>query len=129
MADGTEDRQTPQESLFLFKGGYYSMGFAVGEVRSPSYVERFTPTDEERAARMGALTVNAGTYEIVGSSVLLHPRFALVPEFVGGLGEIDFEVSGDSLQLRWRRSVSVNEVESPWTVAGHVEELTLVRIR
>ena len=122
--DGTRTTLTPQESLFLFADGYYSMAYAVGEQRSPYYAERFSPTDEESLARMNAMTVNAGTFEIAGTRVMMHPLIARVPEFVGGLAEHDFVVSGDTLTLTWSRTVSEDGVEAP----GTTSVLTLVRV-
>ena len=72
-ADGARTSFTPQESLFLFRGANYSMAYAVGEERSPAYAELFTPTDQESVARFSALTVNAGTYDVAGSTATLTP--------------------------------------------------------
>lgn len=129
FADGSRTALTPQESLFLFRGGYYSMAYAIGDERSPAYAEAFNPTDEERVARFSSILVNTGTYEVSGSAATLRPLFALVPEFVGGFAELDHEVSGDQLTLRWRRTVSVAGVEEPFTAGGGSAELTLTRLR
>lgn len=129
MADGTVEEQSPQESLFLFDSGFYSMGFAVGDTPMPSFAIGFAPTADERAQRAAGLTINAGAYELMGSTIVLRPQFAFMPEFVGGYAEIDFSRTDDTLHLTWRRSVSNDDVGSPWTVAGHVERLTLARLR
>ncbi len=128
-AEGTRTDLTHQESLFLFRGGHYSMAYAFGEERSPAYGERFTPTDEESLARFGSMTVNAGTYEVTGSTATLRPLFALVPEFVGGSAEHEYELSGDTLTLRWGRTLAADGVESAFSAGGSWTELTLVRIR
>ena len=129
MADGVVEEPSAQESLFLFDEGFYSMGFAIGDAPSPSFATGLAPTTEELADRAADLTVNAGTYEISGATLTLRPQFAFMPEFVGGYAEIDFAAAGDTLHLTWRRSVSSADIGSPWTVAGHTEELTLVRLR
>ncbi len=123
--DGTRTDNTPQESLFLFRGDHYSMAFAYGAEPSPPYTERFTPSDEESVARFSSMTVNTGTYEVSGSTVTFRPLFALVPEFVGGFAEHDYELSGNTLRLTWRRTVAFDGVEAP----PFVTELTLVRIQ
>lgn len=128
-ADGTRTDLTPQESLFLFKGGHYSMAYAFGDEPSPAYAEPFTPTDEERVSRFSLMTVNTGTYEVTGSTATLRPLFALVPEFVGGIAEHDFELSGDNLTLTWGRTMSSAGTERAFTAAGGSTELTLTRIR
>ncbi len=125
-ADGTRTVLTPQESLFLFAGGHYSMAYAVGEQRSPFYADRFNPTDAESLARMNSMTVNAGTFEIQGTRVIVRPMVARVPEFVGGRAEHEFTVSGDTLTLRWERTVSADGVEP---ADGGATILTLVRLR
>ena len=75
------------------------------------------------------MTVNAGTYEVTGSTATLRPLFALVPEFVGGSAEHEYELSGDTLTLRWGRTLAADGVESAFSAAGEWWELTLVRIR
>ena len=128
-ADGTRTDFTPQESLFLFRGNHYSMAYAFGDQRSPAYAEPFTASDEESVVRFGSMTVNTGTYEVSGSTATLRPLFALVPEFVGGFAEHDYELSGDNLTLRWRRTMSSTGVQQPFTAGGGSTELTLTRIR
>ena len=128
-ADGTRTDFTPQESLFLFRGAHYSMAFAYAEQPSAPYAVAFTPTDEESLARFGSMTVNTGTYEVTGSTAILRPLFALVPEFVGGSAEHEYELSGDTLTLRWGRTLAADGVESAFSAGGGRTELTLVRIR
>lgn len=128
-ADGSRTVHTPQESLFLFSGDHYSMAYAIGDESTAVFAEPFNPTDEERVARFSSMTVNTGTYEVSGSTATLRPLFARVPEFVGGFAELAYEVSGDQLTLRWRRTVSAAGVENPFTAGGGSTELTLARLR
>ena len=123
--DGARTDVTPQESLIFFGRDYYSMAYAFGDQRSPYYAERFNPTDEESLARMKSMTVNTGTYEVEGSKLLLRPLVARVPEFVNGLAEHEYTVSGDTLTLIWGRTVSEDGIEAP----GGQTVLTLVRHR
>ena len=124
-ADGARTEVTPQESLIFFGRDYYSMAYAFGDQRSPYYAERFNPTDEESLARMNSMTVNTGTYEVDGSQLILRPLVARVPEFVNGLAEHEYELSGDTLTLTWGRTVSEDGIEAP----GVQTVLTLIRIR
>jgi hypothetical protein len=44
--------------------------------------------------------------------------FAVVPEFIGGLGEFEYSLDGGTLLLVWRRIVSADGVPDPNTEAG-----------
>jgi hypothetical protein len=105
------------------------MAFAVGDERSPAYAKRYEGTDEEKAARMSSITVNTGTYSVSGVTATLRPMFALVPEFVGGSLELDYEFSDDALTLKWRLIRSADGTKQPFTAAGNSFEVTLVRIQ
>lgn len=128
-ADGSRVTFTPQESLILFSRDHYSIAYAFGDEPSPPFAEPFTPTDQERIARFNSMVVNTGTYEVSGSTATLRPVFARFPGFAGGLAEHDYEVSGDQLTLRWRRTVLATGVEQPFTAGGGSTELTLTRLR
>ncbi len=114
-----------QESLFVFGGGYYSIAYAFGNERSPTYAERWHPSEGEKAARFSSLIVNAGSYRIDGSDLYGRPLFALAPEFVGGRADFSFQFVADTLELTWQRSVAFDGLEYP--SAGTVTLLRLVR--
>lgn len=116
--DGTRYPGKTYESLLLISDGYYSMNWAFGSQRSDYYGDRFNPTDDEKLARYQALVVNAGRFDIDGDILTIHPTFALVPEFVGGLGEFRYSLDGDTLELVWYRIVSVDGVQDRNTEAG-----------
>ncbi len=105
------------------------MNWASGAEPTPYYETRFVPTDSERIARYNALLVNAGRYTVSGDELVIHPEFALVPEFVDGEGGFEWEVSGDTLRLHWVRIVSADGVPDPWTAQGYSYRYTLRRIR
>jgi hypothetical protein len=116
--DGTRYPGSPHESLLLISGGYYSMNYAFGRQKSDYFSERFRPTDEEKLARYNSLLVNAGRFALDGGLLTIHPEFALVPEFIGGLGEFEYSVNGDNLELVWRRIESADGIPDPNTDAG-----------
>lgn len=116
--DGTLYPGRTHESLLLISGGYYSMNWAFGPEESDYFSERFNPTDEEKLARYSSLLVNAGRFELDGDVLTIHPEFALVPEFVGGVGEFEYSLSGDTLRLVWRRIESADGIRDPNTEAG-----------
>lgn len=116
--DGTRYPGQTHESLLVISGGYYSMNYAFGPQRSGYFSERFNPTDAEKLARYSSLLVNAGRFELEGRLLTIHPEFALVPEFVGGVGEFEYSLDGDTLQLVWRRIESADGIPDPRTDAG-----------
>lgn len=126
--DGTVTPYSTQESFLLFTADHYSMNWAGGSEPTPPYGEPFQPTEEEALARYRSLLVNAGRYAASGGTLTIEPRFALVPEFVGGSGTFEYRLSGDSLRLRWTRIVARDGQPDPWTARGYSYRYTFVRI-
>lgn len=116
--DGTRYPGQTHESLLLISGGYYSMNYAFGPRKSEYFSERFRPTDAEKLARYSSLLVNAGRFEVDEGVLTIHPEFALVPEYVGGLGEFEYSLDGGTLELVWRRIEAADGVPDPNTAAG-----------
>lgn len=116
--DGTRNPGRTYESLLLVSDGYYSMNWAFGPQESDYFSERFKPTDGEKLARYSSLLVNAGRFDLVGDLLTIHPEFALVPEFVGGVGEFEYSLTGGALQLVWRKIESADGIPDPNTAAG-----------
>jgi hypothetical protein len=123
--DGRSQPLHVRESFFLFSGASYSMAWAYGEGPSPLYAERWTPTTEEKLARFGSMLVNSGTFETDGDRMVVHPRFALAPEFVGGEARFRFSVAGDTLRLSWDETYAIDGV--PYPAGGASTVLRLVR--
>jgi hypothetical protein len=92
------------------------MNWTFGE--SEYFAERFNPTDAEKLARYNSLLVNAGRLEIAGGLLTIRPEFALVPEFVAGVGEFEYSLNEDTLQLVWTRIESADGIPDPNTDAG-----------
>jgi len=124
-ADNDTIQVPAQESLFIFRDGYYAITYAFGRERSPAYTERWHPTDREKVERFSSLIVNAGSYRISGSRLYARPLFALAPEFVEGAAEFSFNFVADTLELTWEKSVASDGLEYP--SAGTVTLLRLVR--
>ena len=116
--DGTRRPGRTHESLLVISDGYYSMNYAFGPQKSGYFSKRFNPTDTEALARYRSLLVNAGRFELDGGRLTIHPEFAMVPEFVGGLGEFEYSLSGESLQLIWSKIESADGIPDPNTAAG-----------
>lgn len=116
--DGLRYPGRTHESLLLMSNGYYSMNWAFGPRKSEYFSERFKPTEAEKLARYSSLLINAGRFEIVGGLLKIYPEFALVPEFIGGLGEFEYSLDADTLQLVWRTIESADGIPDPNTDAG-----------
>jgi hypothetical protein len=126
-ADGTATDHTPQESLFLFTDDFYSMGYAEGEERSPLFSDSWDPSETEERERFSFLTVNAGTYELSGSQLVLRPQFALYPVVINSQATLDLELSGDTLTLTYVEFVGADGSKPPDVEGGTKRLLRLVR--
>jgi hypothetical protein len=88
----------------------------------------FPADHEEKLDRYNRLLVNAGRYSAADGRLTIHPTFALVPEFVGGLGEFEYELAGDTLRLIWRVIRSADGVSDRRTAEGWSYHYTWVRM-
>jgi len=127
-ADGTTTDDTPQENLFLFTENHYSIAYASGDERFPLFSERWNPTETEKADRFSSMVVNTGTYELTGSKLVTRPLFALVPGYINGEAEIDYELSGDTLTLTYVNIVSSEGVQISYFAEGNKSLLRLIRL-
>lgn len=118
VPDGTRLPGSSHESLLLISDGYYSLNWAYGADASEYYVARFNPTDAEKLDRYGRLLVNAGSFELSADLLTIHPVFALVPEYVGGLGEFEYSLDAGILELIWRTIESADGIPDPNTALG-----------
>lgn len=126
--DGTEYPSSSQENFLLFTDRYYSMNRASGNEPSEFYKKRFQPSDSEKLNRYNSLLVNSGTYSIEDSILEIQPIFALVPEFVGGIGKFDYALYNDTLELDWKVILSTDSVPDPYTSQGYHFKYEFVRI-
>ena len=97
-----------QPGLYIFKAGYYSAVFALGTSPRIKSDVSFQPTPEEMVAQYESIIVNAGTYEMNGSTVTFRPIISKYPGFVGGYKTRTFRVDGDTLVLSDYTLVSVD---------------------
>ncbi len=102
-----------QPGLFIFTEGYYSAVHSLGgEPRSRSAVS-FNPTAEEKVDQYDSIIVNAGNYDVSGSTVTFRPQIAKSPEFVGGQSTMNFQIDGDVLTFTETRVVAADGVSAP----------------
>ena len=101
LAKGVTTTNANPPSLIIFTRGYYSQVY-LGSVESRAAVERAKDpqnlTDAEKIARYEAwrpLFANAGTYEIKGSALILHPIVAKNPNQMNGRWPaVEFKLEG-----------------------------------
>jgi hypothetical protein len=110
--------QNPLPSVFIFTEHHYSMMWLPSVESQKSFAERWSPTDEEKIERFNSLIVNAGTYEIKGSTLTAHPVVARIPDFVGGKLLCEFRIENDTMWLKFVDEYSFDGVQAPWVKSG-----------
>ena len=114
-------------NLIIFTHGYYSMIWISGSEPKRPFAERWRPTEVEKIDRFDSLVVNAGTYEIEGNTLIVHPLVARIPDLMGGKVVCEYSVEKDIMTLTFVDEYSFDGVQAPW-VAGGGLTLTLVRV-
>ncbi len=122
----TTDTQ-PGPSLYIFTENHYSIVGMRASEAAARYATPWTPTDEEKLARYGAVSVNAGTYEIADGSLIVRPVVARVADFVGGVARFEFQISGDTLWMTMVEEFSRDGVPATW-IGTRSSRSKLVRI-
>ncbi len=119
----------PQPSQVIFTPSRYSITWIGGTNPINSYQERWTPTDAEKIQRYGEITVNAGTYETEGDSLMiLRPMVARVPDFMGGMLISKYRVVGDTLWLASQDEYSFDGIQAPWVATDRRSMRKLLRV-
>ncbi len=118
-------KDKPFPSLFIFTRHHYSMMWVLGA--DEPFTERWNPSDEEKIKCFDSMVVNAGTYEIDGNTLTVHPTVARIHDFMGGKLICDFHVENDILRLKFVDEYSFDGVQAPWVAKGGFV-LTLMRI-
>lgn len=122
--DGSPVIDPSQPGIYIFAEDHYSAVFTPGPEPRIKAAMSFQPTQDEMAVQYASIIVNAGTYQVSGSTVTFRPLIAKSPAFVGGHQMSTFRVSGDTLELTQDMIVGVDGA-SPPNVGG---SLTLVRL-
>jgi hypothetical protein len=87
----------PQPSLYIFTPTHYAMLGTNGEKPRQLHKALDATTDEKLAA-YNSFWANAGTYEVAGDTVTIHPVIARMPNFMaGGSQKLQFRLDGDTL--------------------------------
>jgi Lipocalin-like domain len=102
--DGASTTSNPQPSLFLFTRGYYTQIGVSGDKARALYKAE-SPTDAEKLTAFDSFFANAGTYEIAGTTLTIHPMVARNPNFMaGGFERFQFKIDGSNLWLTTKSS-------------------------
>jgi len=104
--------QSGQAGLYLFTPTRYSMVLAATD--RPDLADMSKATTEELRAIWGPLLANAGTYEVSGDLITIHPVVAKVPVVMkSGATEVyRFRIEGKLLTLTQVRNARGVAVES-----------------
>jgi len=105
-----------QTALYLFTPTRYSMVLAATD--RPDIADMSKATTDELRAIWGPVLANAGTYEVSGDLITIHPLVAKVPVVMkSGATEVyRFRIEGKMLTLRQVRNARGVAVESAPTL-------------
>lgn len=106
-----DSQQSAQAGLYLFTPTRYSMVLAA--TGRPDIADTSKATADELRAAWGPLLANAGTYEVSGDLITIHPLVAKIPVVMKpGANEVyRFRIEGRTLtlkQVRNARGIAVN---------------------
>jgi hypothetical protein len=104
--------QPGQAALYLFTPTRYSMVLAATD--RPDIADMSKATADELRAMWGPLLANAGTYEVSGDLITIHPLVAKIPVVMKpGANEVyRFRIEGKTLTLRQVRNARGVAVDS-----------------
>jgi hypothetical protein len=107
-----ESEHSEQAALYLFTPTHYSMVLAATD--RPDITDTSKATADELRALWGPLLANAGTYEISGDRITIHPTVAKIPVVMKpGASEVyQFRIEGKTLTLRQVRNARGVAVDS-----------------
>lgn len=132
MGADTSRISNPQPSLIIFGQKHYSMMLVPGD-KPRTLFKGINPTDVEKLSAFDSFIANAGTYEVAGSTLTVHPMVAKVPNFMaGGFSKYQFRIDGNTLWLT-SKSTDLNfrigdkVVPAPMPSPGEMR-LKLVRV-
>ena len=99
-----DSAQSAQAALYLFTPTHYSMVLAA--TNRPDIADTSKATADELRAIWGPLLANAGTYEVSGDLITIHPLVAKIPVVMKpGANEVyRFGIEGKTLTLRQVRN-------------------------
>jgi hypothetical protein len=112
----------PQPSLYIFTKRHYSMMYVLG-ARPRTLFAGPGPTGAEKVAAYDRFRASAGTYELRGPLLIIHPVVARSPDYMA--------VKADTARYRLRGDTLLLTVRYAWgrDKAKRVEDIiTLLRV-
>jgi hypothetical protein len=94
-------RQATQPSLYLFTKSHYSIIYVSSADARPEIDSSKASADELRSVFVSGFVANAGTYEVKGGKLTLHPMVAKSPGVMksGNWSTMAVTMSGDMVTL------------------------------
>jgi hypothetical protein len=94
----------PVAGLYIFTGKHYSIMFATAD--RPQVDDAGKATADELRAMWGPMAANAGTYDVSGNLVTIHPIVAKIPVVMKpGANEVyAFRIEGNTLSFTQQRN-------------------------
>lgn len=90
--------------------------------------QNFTePTLEEIEAAFNSIVVNAGEYEVAGSTITTRPVISRIPGFTGGYALYDFQLEERNLTLTMTDEYDSDGTQAIWAKEGRSTVFRLVR--
>ncbi len=107
-----DSEDSARAALYLFTPTRYSMVLATTD--RPDIADTSKATADELRAMWGPLLANAGTYEVSGNLITIHPLVAKLPVVMKpGANEVyQFRIEGKTLTLRQVRNARGVAVDS-----------------
>jgi len=107
----------PRANLVIFTGKHYSRVEVQSENPRPLIPDIAKATADELRATWGPFVAEAGTYEVTGNAVTMHPIASKNPAVMGPTVFVryTFNISGSSLQLTQDRNQN-GPFPNPFTI-------------
>jgi hypothetical protein len=107
-----DSEQSGQTGLYLFTATHYSMLLA--PIDRPDLADTSQATADELRVQWGPMLANAGSYEISGDLITIHPIVAKIPVVMKpGANEVyQFRIEGKTLTLKQVRNARGVTVDS-----------------
>jgi hypothetical protein len=102
-----EGTAVPQAALAVFTKKYYSSVRDTAAKPRPLWKSN-SPSEKEILATSDGFDADSGTYEFDGSTLVIYPSVANMPNYMsGGKVSFDCQLEGENLTLIWRPGSSV----------------------
>ena len=93
--------KSPQPGFYIFTAKHYSIVRVDSDQPRPPVPDQDKATDAQIAAAWRPFTANAGTYELSGNTLTIHPTVAKNPNTMaaGSFQKVTLQISGNNMTL------------------------------